>query len=1215
MHAWVDWVLGMIPRAGAVLAAAGLAVFAVASSGAAAADPDIPSQGLYRQVIATDSDLRAVTEQIRVRTAAGAPQTEVAELVGQRSALMLRLSALLKALETMETQDARSEPPPGAKVPASFLGSPDGAQDRPGPPPGAKVPPSFLNPSAPGDATPESLLNPPNAKPPAEPPSGAKVPPSVLGPSPPLPPPSVLPASTSTWPPRRPVPSVPDAPPAVHAQPASPSVAVQNSAIQPAPSQTPSGPIARTPTAAASPEENAMQDAYAVYVDLVRRRAPAAQVRAAFVKYREAQMLVTARDPAPAPAVAEARPAATPSDRARPAAHVEERVPGLQHTVGRATSVAEDPGAGLHRAVGRAAADAVSEDASAGLTASKLHEHSSGMQDSAIDVSGYPESVRAALRSGGARMRPDGRVVMSETKNSAGDTVEAMVYDPATRSMSIANYNVASEPRVRERVAAGDLANSRNVLAGASREAEPAGKKVYVPPEAPDAGKCSFCDRPAVSTKPGATPCCREHYYKPQKMEGGTRERMRCEVCGQPGDWLQQWGGTLCDRHYRERDARGETAEAFGRQNLTCAWCNRPAMCFKPASGKPACDSHYMMREPVDSAQAGIACALCGKPAATIGQDRTGRCRECEDRLADFTTGGRGELTAVVRPSAAQGAAEMAPLSNPGSDMAQSLQGSLAAVDSGPPMNSDARPAVNAAAPLPRPVLGPGNLPPGVNGGHFPPPGRPGVATLRTLDGQTVEVPVDAEGRILGPVMIPQLGGAPPVSWPPGMAVAAGTADGVVGPDILNTLVGMEAAPASLAEDQIKIMSDAGTPSLASLGVKMEAEAEGRAASMLADGTLAWNERAMVENARNVIRESELRNERIKQDARAELQNTLAANARSRQTNTLASVLGDSVVGGLTTGVKNFGTTLGEHASDNVVKGLNLGKEEKPTTPSAAGTDGTSGGGTGGGWATSTPAGGKGSHGGNVAENCPDGHGGMAPAQGGGPVVTVEGYDMTCKKCGFKMRVVEGQPAPAACPKCGASGGAPPPTIGDGRFDAVCPKCGKMYGGPVADMAKGCPHCGGGGQGTMGVSYATSVECGKCHKYYMCKMCGGSGYSPRHQHLCPACSSGSAGDMTLIDAFCPKHRIKYGGLVKDNPKCPKCEAEAQSPGTQGLFDAFCPVHRIKYGGEIGKVKGCPLCLAQEAVKKTGGALEGTQKSGRPPIGDFSTLGNVPDKGP
>ncbi|MBU4460147.1 MAG: hypothetical protein KJ579_06235, partial [Verrucomicrobia bacterium] len=581
--------------------------------------------------------------------------------------------------------------------------------------------------------------------------------------------------------------------------------------------------------------------------------------------------------------------------------------------------------------------------------------------------------------------------------------------------------------------------------------------------------KCAFCDKPAVSTKPGAVPCCTEHYYKPQKMESGERERRRCEVCGRPGDWLQQWGDVLCDQHYRERDTRGETAEAFGRRNLTCAWCGRPAMCFKPASGKPACDIHYMLRESVDGTQAGIKCSLCGKPAATIGQDRTGWCKACSDRMVALNDGGRGGAAAADRPVEAQVADAPGRWVNVGSGLVETLAGVRGAIDVGAQLTADATPAADAAAPRVRPVLGPGNLPPGVNGGHFPPPGRPGVATLRTADGQTVDVPVDAEGRILGPVQIPQAGGAPPISWPPGW----------VAPDMANSLLGMEAAAPTGGRDALATMSDPGTASLAALNRGLEEQANDRSTALVEGGKQAWDERTMVENSRNIIRESELRAERIKQDARAELQNTLTANARSRQTNTLAATLGNSVLDGVTTGVKNLGDTFGKHAADHVVDKLKLDKEEKPAPAASDGTSST--GESPGGWATSTPVGGRGGKG---AENGPDGHGGMAPAHGGGPVVTVEGYDMTCNKCGFKMRIVEGQPVPAACPQCGASGGNPPPTAGDGMFDAICTKCGTRYGGPISQMNKGCPKCGTGGGGVHAPDGVFDAFCPICKKKY-----------------------------------------------------------------------------------------------------------------------------------
>jgi hypothetical protein len=71
----------------------------------------------------------------------------------------------------------------------------------------------------------------------------------------------------------------------------------------------------------------------------------------------------------------------------------------------------------------------------------------------------------------------------------------------------------------------------------------------------------------------------------------------------------------------------------------------------------------------------------------------------------------------------------------------------------------------------------------------------------------------------------------------------------------------------------------------------------------------------------------------------------------------------------------------------------------------------------------------------------------------------------------------------------------------------------------------------------------------------------------------------------LFDAFCPKHRIKYGGEIGKVKGCPRCEAEKYQ-----MWDAACPRHG-KYGGQ-GPVTGCPRCREEmsaiaEGIKSPG----------------------------
>lgn len=101
--------------------------------------------------------------------------------------------------------------------------------------------------------------------------------------------------------------------------------------------------------------------------------------------------------------------------------------------------------------------------------------------------------------------------------------------------------------------------------------------------------------------------------------------------------------------------------------------------------------------------------------------------------------------------------------------------------------------------------------------------------------------------------------------------------------------------------------------------------------------------------------------------------------------------------------------------------------------------------------------------------------------------------------------------------------------------------------------------------------------------------------------------------IAMVDAFCPKHKIKYGGQIRPGEKleCPRCKAEKlQAPpaevnkpapavahvpppkpavSTVMNIDAFCPLHKIKYGGQVrpGEKLECPKCKAEKNKPSTG----------------------------
>ncbi len=91
----------------------------------------------------------------------------------------------------------------------------------------------------------------------------------------------------------------------------------------------------------------------------------------------------------------------------------------------------------------------------------------------------------------------------------------------------------------------------------------------------------------------------------------------------------------------------------------------------------------------------------------------------------------------------------------------------------------------------------------------------------------------------------------------------------------------------------------------------------------------------------------------------------------------------------------------------------------------------------------------------------------------------------------------------------------------------------------------------------------------------------------------------ASSQLAMVDAFCPKHKLKYGGQVHPGEKleCPKCKAERGQAATAtvhtpppkpaapqvALVDAFCPKHKIKYGGQVrpGEKIECPKCKEEK----------------------------------
>lgn len=204
------------------------------------------------------------------------------------------------------------------------------------------------------------------------------------------------------------------------------------------------------------------------------------------------------------------------------------------------------------------------------------------------------------------------------------------------------------------------------------------------------------------------------------------------------------------------------------------------------------------------------------------------------------------------------------------------------------------------------------------------------------------------------------------------------------------------------------------------------------------------------------------------------------------------------------------------------------------------------------------------------------------------------------------------------CPKHGKYGGQY--KVGE---KVECPQCKAEKGKPVAPSKPQimmvdafCPKHGPyGGQYKVG----EKVECQKCKADKLQALTASSRPAPATVHMLPPKPAETARpgiqpaqlkpaappQIAMVDAFCPKHKIKYGGQLRpgDKLECPKCKAEklhaavttVHTPppkpavATVMNVDAFCPKHNIKYGGQIrpGDKLECPKCKAEKIKPTTG----------------------------
>lgn len=367
---------------------------------------------------------------------------------------------------------------------------------------------------------------------------------------------------------------------------------------------------------------------------------------------------------------------------------------------------------------------------------------------------------------------------------------------------------------------------------------------------------------------------------------------------------------------------------------------------------------------------------------------------------------------------------------------------------------------------------------------------------------------------------------------------------------------------------------------LATLAAGMQEDATQRAASALQAAQQNWTSIRIADASDAAIRDANMRADQIKAAAAAALAEGARGNAMSQGMASVGATIGNSLASGIESGVKNFGTSVGTAASEEVGTHILPQDDDShdPETSTAGGTTGSSGGTVHSGWGhskpQSKPTGGKGSGTGKPGheQTVKPGKPGVSPhgpdctcgcnnpatsaAAPGSTTVTTHTEMITCVKCGYSMSVVAGQAIPGNCPKCGYGNGKPQVATGQGgEFDAVCGRCGRAYGGPIADAGKGCPYCGYGkpqtkptGSISYGSSEGMTVRCSRCGKSYLCTICKSSGdvAAAKHMHVCSTCTR--MGSDALIDAYCPIHKIKYGGRASENPKCPLCQQGAPPAG-------------------------------------------------------------------
>ena len=221
------------------------------------------------------------------------------------------------------------------------------------------------------------------------------------------------------------------------------------------------------------------------------------------------------------------------------------------------------------------------------------------------------------------------------------------------------------------------------------------------------------------------------------------------------------------------------------------------------------------------------------------------------------------------------------------------------------------------------------------------------------------------------------------------------------------------------------------------------------------------------------------------------------------------------------------------------------------------------------------------------------------------------GEKVECPQCKAEKAQSVAGGKPAAPPTYAHTPPTPPPPKPAAppkpqimMVDALCPKHGP-YGGQykVGEKVE-CPRC-----------KAEKAAAAAANNKPLVGTIGAPDAVKRQDILPPrpsgnmvAVKPAAPPSIAMVDAFCPKHKIKYGGQVHPGEKleCPRCKAEREqnskpapvavqtppkpaAPPAIAMIDAFCPKHKIKYGGQVrpGEKLECPKCKEE---KNKGGTL-------------------------